>query len=104
MVLFGMVSQISYKIYEIAEFIVMCIFEVLKPTLIVIFFIIISALMSIGFPLYIIYLSVYNTVIYIKESMIRRRYQRLREENDELLHDFVEEKHIISVIREYADE
>ena len=98
-----MVSQLHYKIYEIAEFIVNCIYEILKPTLIVFFFIIVSILMTFCSPFYLIYLLFYNIVVYIREKIKRRRYQRLRAENDELLHDFVEEKHIISMIRGYAD-
>lgn len=99
-----MVSDIAYRIHDASVFITDCIFEVLKPTLVVIFFIIFTILTTFLSPFYIFFLLIYNTKIYIQNWFIRRRYLRVRAENDELLHDLLEEKHLINIVREYADD
>lgn len=96
-----------YKIYSVSETGAEYIINVIQPILVLMIFCILGILGMIvstfGIPIYIFLISWYNLLLSIKSFFRRRRYERLRGENDELLHNLLEEKHLVSIIREYSD-
>ena len=95
-----LIAGTIYLLFLAANNTVNFIYKKLKPFLIFIFFIIYWGLL----PYYLICLLFYNTLKYIQIKIAEIRYRYLRAKNDALLHNLVKEKHIISIIRNYADD